>query len=97
MCINWFYVFVRGNSSCVVEDVCGGACVYNVWHIGEEEKMKIRIYNENGTVRVAKLWDNGKEVSMFSNIKNGQAVTIEVGASVWINSHFADVIKEGES
>lgn len=41
--------------------------------------MKFKIYNENGVVKITKISDPGKEeITMFSNLKGGEVVTIEV-------------------
>ena len=37
--------------------------------------MKIKIYNENGVIRVVK---NGIEQTMFSNVTDGEVATIDI-------------------
>lgn len=40
--------------------------------------MKIKVYNENGIVKVVKVMSNGTEVSMFSNIADGEVAIIDI-------------------
>ena len=40
--------------------------------------MKIKVYNENGIVKVVKVMSNGTEISMFSNIADGEAAIIDI-------------------
>lgn len=39
--------------------------------------MKIKIYNENGVIRVVKV-KNGIEQTMFSNVTDGEVATIDI-------------------
>lgn len=48
--------------------------------------MKIKVYNQNGKVSVTKICPDGNERSMFSDVKNGEVVEIEVGTSMYTRS-----------
>lgn len=43
--------------------------------------MKIKVYNENGTVKITKILDSGKEMTMFSNLASEEIATIEIQAT----------------
>lgn len=43
--------------------------------------MEIKVYNENGIVKITKIV-NGKEISMFSNIKDGESVSIKIMSNI---------------
>ena len=34
--------------------------------------MKIKVYNENGKVEVVKVTENGTELTMFSDVRDGE-------------------------
>jgi len=40
--------------------------------------MKVKVYNENGIVRVAKVTANGTEMTMFSNVADGEVAIIDI-------------------
>lgn len=44
--------------------------------------MKFRVYNENGVVRVVRVLDDGTELSMFSDVKDGSNVTIDLFSNI---------------
>ena len=60
--------------------------------------MQIKVYNEDGKVRVVKVTNNGIEQIMFSNVADGEVAIIDVevanlsvqgnldSISRWINS-----------
>lgn len=39
---------------------------------------KIKIYNENGTVKITKITPSGDEQTLFSNLKDGQTAEIYI-------------------
>lgn len=43
--------------------------------------MKIKVYNENDTVKVVKVTANGIEIPMFSNVADGEVATIDIEVS----------------
>ena len=57
--------------------------------------MKIRIYHsENGCVSVTKEMDDGSEMTMFSNVKNGKVAIIDVHAPLSIKAELDRVEKQ---
>lgn len=40
--------------------------------------MKIKVYNENGNIRITKTTSNNVEQTMFSNLYNGEVAEINV-------------------
>lgn len=49
--------------------------------------MQIKIYNENGVVKITKILGPGKEeITMFSNLKDGEVATIEIDSHISINA-----------
>lgn len=40
--------------------------------------MKIKVYNENGVIRVVKVTSNGTEITMFSNVADGEVAIIDI-------------------
>jgi len=44
--------------------------------------MKIKVYNENGKIKVTKISANGTEQTMFSDIAAGEVVEITVEATL---------------
>lgn len=46
--------------------------------------MKIKVYNENGNIRITKIACTGVEQTMFSSLHDGEVVEIDVEASVSI-------------
>ena len=40
--------------------------------------MQIKVYNEDGKVRVVKVASNGTEYVMFSNVADGEVAIIDV-------------------
>ena len=44
--------------------------------------MKFRVYNENGKVRVVRVLEDGTELSMFSDVKDGSNVTIDLFSNI---------------
>lgn len=53
--------------------------------------MKIKVYNENGIVRVSKITPNGLEQTMFSDVQHGQVAVIDVEAEISYRSHKEDI------
>lgn len=48
--------------------------------------MKIKVYNENGVVKITKMLGIGnEEITMFSNLKDGEVATIEVNTHISSN------------
>ena len=43
--------------------------------------MIIKVYNQCGKIKVTKICGNGLEQTIFSDIQNGEAATIEIGTS----------------
>lgn len=54
--------------------------------------MLIKVYNENGTVKVTKILKNGTEHVMFSDVQSGQVAEIEVIAETSYHAHLNEVI-----
>ena len=48
----------------------------------EVSKMKVRISNENGTVKIIKVLSNGKEQVLIDNLKDGQIYEVELSLRV---------------
>lgn len=46
--------------------------------------MIIRVYNENGNIRITKITCVGSEQTMFSNLSDGEIVEIDIEASLSI-------------
>lgn len=44
--------------------------------------MKIKVYNENGKVEVVKVTENGTELAMFSDVRDGEVAIIEIQSSI---------------
>ena len=44
--------------------------------------MKVRISNENGTVKIIKVLSNGKEQVLIDNLKDGQIYEVELSLRV---------------
>lgn len=44
----------------------------------EELKMKIKVYNENGNIRITKIASNGTEQVLFSSLYDGEVAEINV-------------------
>ena len=44
--------------------------------------MEIKVYNDNGIVKITKITPTGNENSMYSNLKNGECVTIKLDALI---------------
>lgn len=40
--------------------------------------MRIKIYNENGNIKIVKETDTGNEMTMFSNVQNGKVAIIDI-------------------
>lgn len=53
--------------------------------------MKIKVYNENGVIRVTMITASGTEQTMFSNIQKGQVAEIQVYAEVSYKAHLNNV------
>lgn len=50
--------------------------------------MQIKIYNENGVVKITKILGPGKEeMTMFSNLKDGEVATIEIESHISSNGN----------
>ena len=54
------------------------------FHKREEKEMKIKVYNENGKVEVVKVTENGTELTMFSDVRDGEVAIIEIQSSISI-------------
>lgn len=53
--------------------------------------MKIKVYNENGKVEVIKVAENGTELTMFSNVRDGEVAIIEVQSSISIKGELDSI------
>lgn len=40
--------------------------------------MKIKVYNENGVVRIYKVTNDNTEILMFSNVADGEVAIIDI-------------------
>ena len=40
--------------------------------------MQIKVYNEDGKVKITKIASNGTEQIMFSNVSNGEVAIIDI-------------------
>ena len=40
--------------------------------------MKIKVYNENGNIKIAKVASNGTEQLLFSSLRDGEVAEINV-------------------
>lgn len=49
--------------------------------------MKVRVYNQNGKVKITKVCKDGAERPMFSEVHDGEMVEIETEASISSKSH----------
>lgn len=58
--------------------------------------MKFKVYNENGTVKVTKVSENGVEQIMFSNIQSGQVAEVEVCATTSYHAYLNGVSLQNE-
>ena len=47
--------------------------------------MKIKVYHNHGIVKITKITENGLEYPMFSNLKDGDMVEIDVDFSASIS------------
>lgn len=47
--------------------------------------MKIKVYNENGNIKITKITCTGVEQTMFSNLYDGEVAEIDVEANVSIH------------
>ena len=52
--------------------------LYNDCFMEGENDMQIKVYNEDGKVRVVKVASNGTEQTMFSNVADGEVAIIDV-------------------
>ena len=43
--------------------------------------MEIKVYNENGVVKITKIV-NGRESSMFSDLKEGESISIKIMSNI---------------
>lgn len=48
--------------------------------------MKIKVYNENGNIKITKITCTGVEQTMFSSLHDGEVVEIDVEANVSIHA-----------
>lgn len=46
--------------------------------MAERDFMKIKVYNENGNIRITKITMNGLEQTMFNSLSDGEVVEIDV-------------------
>ena len=54
--------------------------------------MKIKVYNENGIVKVVKVTTNGTEIPMFSNVADGEVATIDIEvANISVNGNLDSI------
>ena len=44
--------------------------------------MKIKVYNENGNIKITKVTSSGVEQTMFSKLSDGEVAEIDVEASL---------------
>ena len=59
--------------------------------------MKIKVYNDNGSVKITKMISEGVEISMFSNLQPGKVAEIEVEANISYSACVKDVSVSCES
>lgn len=48
--------------------------------------MKIKVYNENGNIKITKVTCTGVEQTMFGNLYDGEVAEIDVEANVSIHA-----------
>lgn len=53
--------------------------------------MKMKVYNDNGIVRITKVISEGVEIPMFSNLQPGKVAEIEVEANISYSACAKDV------
>lgn len=59
--------------------------------------MVVKVYNQSGKVKITKICGNGVEHTMFSDLKNGEEATIEIGTSQYIKAEKGGTNKEANS
>lgn len=59
--------------------------------------MKIKVYNDNGITKIAKIDASGREVSMFSSLQPGQYVEISIDSNITIQTTYNQVNPENET
>ena len=53
--------------------------------------MKIKVYNENGKVKVTKVTEDETEFTMFSNVIDGEVAIIEIQSSISIKGNLDSI------
>ena len=48
--------------------------------------MKIKVYNENGNIRITKIACTGEEHTMFNNLSDGEMVEIDIEANMSLHA-----------
>lgn len=61
------------------------------FHRKRGKEMKIKVYNDNERVEVVKVTENGTELTMFSNVGNGEVAIIEVQSSISIKGELDSI------
>lgn len=54
--------------------------------------MEIKVYNENGNVRVVKITGDGTEIPIFYHVADGEVATIDIEvANISVNGHLDSI------
>ena len=54
--------------------------------------MKIKVYNENGNIRVVKVTDNNTEMPIFYHVADGEVAIIDIEvANISVNGHLDSI------
>lgn len=53
--------------------------------------MRIKVYNENGNIKVVKETDNGNEMTMFSNVRNGEVAIIDIQSHIALKAELDSI------
>ena len=59
--------------------------------------MRIKVYNDNGVVKIVKVISEGVEIPMFSNLQPGKVAEIEVEATISYSACARDISASSES
>ena len=55
--------------------------------------MKIRVYNENGNIRITRIACSGVEQTIFSSLYDGEVAEIEVETNVSIHAEKDSILR----
>ena len=53
--------------------------------------MRIKIYNENGNIKIVKETDTGNEITMFSNVQNGEVAIIDIQSPIALKAELDSI------